>query len=171
MMQDKFGQSVMNSSDLVSCLYLNPDLEVEKFKITDPEHYNTSIEALHLSLPKLDKYHEQDLSIEDFDLLQQNQWLMPEQYKNMDIAAWVLAQCKDDHELQRAGQELLKFQERNLFPLLCYLKYFVDTMRSNKVLWGVGRGSSVASFVLYIIGVHRINSLYYDLDINEFLKD
>jgi DNA polymerase III alpha subunit len=62
------------------------------------------------------------------------------------------------------------FQERGMFPLLCYLKYLVDTMRENNVVWGVGRGSSVASFVLFLLGVHRINSLYYDLSIDEFLK-
>jgi DNA polymerase III alpha subunit len=57
-----------------------------------------------------------------------------------------------------------------MFVLLQYLKYLVDTMRKNNVVWGVGRGSSVASFVLFIIGIHRINSLYYDLSIDEFLK-
>ena len=54
--------------------------------------------------------------------------------------------------------------------MLCYLKYLIDTMRENSIVWGVGRGSSVASFVLYKIGVHRINSLYYDLDFNEFMR-
>jgi DNA polymerase-3 subunit alpha len=96
---------------------------------------------------------------------------MPDEYKNMDIAAWILGQCSGAAELQRCGEELLMYQERNLFPLLCYLKYLVDTMNAHRIVWGVGRGSSVASFVLYKIGVHRINSLYYDLDIREFLKD
>jgi len=95
---------------------------------------------------------------------------MPDQYKNFDIAQWVLDQCNSEAELQRVGQELLLYQERNLFPLLCYLKYLVDTMNQNGIVWGVGRGSSVSSFVLYLIGVHKINSLYYDLDIEEFLK-
>jgi DNA polymerase III alpha subunit len=54
--------------------------------------------------------------------------------------------------------------------LLFYLKYLVDAMRENKIVWGVGRGSSVASYVLYLIGVHRIDSIKYDLDIKEFLK-
>ena len=43
-------------------------------------------------------------------------------------------------------------------------------VRANQVLWGLGRGSSVSSYVLYLLGVHRINSLYYDLPIEEFLK-
>ena len=89
---------------------------------------------------------------------------------SFDIAKFVLDKCKNEEELQRAGEELLLYQERDMFMLLCYLKYFVDTMRKNKIVWGVGRGSSVSSFVLYLIGVHRINSLYYDLSIDEFLK-
>jgi DNA polymerase III alpha subunit len=95
---------------------------------------------------------------------------MPEEYKNFDIAKYVLDLCQNDEELQRVGEELILFQEREMFDLLRYLKYFVDTMRANNIVWGVGRGSSVASFVLFLIGVHRINSLYYDLSIEEFLK-
>jgi DNA polymerase III alpha subunit len=88
----------------------------------------------------------------------------------MDIAEYVLGLCRADHELQRVGQELLLYQERNLFDLLRYLKYLVDTLRQNNIVWGVGRGSSVASYVLFLIGVHKIDSLYYNLDIEEFLK-
>jgi DNA polymerase III alpha subunit len=88
----------------------------------------------------------------------------------MDIAKYVLDKCNTEAELQRAGEELIKFQEREMFILLKYLKYLVDTMRSNNIVWGVGRGSSVASFVLFLLEVHRINSLYYDLSIDEFLK-
>jgi DNA polymerase-3 subunit alpha len=81
-----------------------------------------------------------------------------------------LTLCESDAELQRCGQELMMFQERDLFNLLRYLKYLVDTMTQNRLIWGVGRGSSVASFVLYKLGVHRINSLHYELDPAEFLR-
>jgi len=50
------------------------------------------------------------------------------------------------------------------------MKYVVDTLRSNSIVWGVGRGSSVASYVLFIIGVHKIDSVKYKLAINEFFK-
>jgi DNA polymerase III alpha subunit len=50
------------------------------------------------------------------------------------------------------------------------MKYLVDTLRKNNVVWGVGRGSSVASYILYLIGVHKVDSIKYNLDINEFLK-
>jgi DNA polymerase III alpha subunit len=92
------------------------------------------------------------------------------EYLELDIAQHVLGLCATQEELQRVGQELLLYQERDLFNLLRYLKYFVDTMRKNSVVWGLGRGSSVASYILYLLGVHKINSLYYDLPIEEFLK-
>jgi len=57
-----------------------------------------------------------------------------------------------------------------LFDLLKFLTYLVDVMRENNIIWGVGRGSSVSSFVLYKLGVHRIDSMYYKLEIDEFLR-
>ena len=110
------------------------------------------------------------LSVDEYDMMNQRNWLMPEEYKQIDIAQHVIDCCKTNAEIQRAGQELLMFQERNLFNLLKYLKYLVDTMRANNIIWGVGRGSSVASYVLYLLGVHRIDSMYYDLDPGEFLR-
>ena len=120
--------------------------------------------------PELIQYNKLEMTVEQFDNQMQSNWLMPEQYKTMDIAQYILNQCQGEAELQRAGEELLLFQERDMFVLLRYLKYLVDTMRENNIVWGVGRGSSVASFVLFLLGIHRINSLYYDLSIDEFLK-
>ena len=107
---------------------------------------------------------------EQFDHRCQTQWFMPEAYKNLDIAEHIIGLCQTDAELQRVAQELLLYQERNLFDLLRYLKYLVDLMKENRLIWGVGRGSSVASYVLYLLGVHRINSMYYELDPAEFLR-
>jgi hypothetical protein len=95
---------------------------------------------------------------------------MPEEYNQLDIAEHVLQLCHTEAQLQRCGAALLLYQERGLFDLLRYLKYLVDVMRHNHVIWGVGRGSSVASYVLYLLGVHRIDSMYYELDAQEFLR-
>jgi len=114
--------------------------------------------------------YNQNTSVPEFHLTQQLSWHMPVEYQQLDIAEYVLTLCTTDAELQRCGAELLLYQERNLFNLLRYLKYLVDVMTQNRVIWGVGRGSSVASFVLYKMGVHRIDSMYYNLDIGEFLR-
>ena len=121
-------------------------------------------------VPELVEYAFTDMPVEEFDQFKQNIWYMPEEYKNLDIAEHILSLCDSDAKLQRCGQELLLFQERHLFDLLRYLKYLVDTMRSHRMIWGVGRGSSVARYVLYLLGVHRIDSMFYDLEPTEFLR-
>ena len=159
---------IFDEADLVNLYYTDPEIKLENVLVEKPIKFNSDLELENI--PKLIEYKLSDISKSQFDNQLQNSWFMPKEYLDMDIAKWVLEQCKDDGELQRAGQELLMYQERNMFTLLKYLKYLVDTMRKNNVVWGVGRGSSVASFVLYLIGIHRINSLHYDLPIEEFLK-
>ena len=166
MLADKYGQLIFSEQELCDLYLTNPELKLRSVLVDCDIPNNLGLD----NFPKLQKHTEQNLSIERFDQEKQSNWLMPAEYKDMDIAKWVLEQCKDESELQRAGHELLLFQERDMFPLLQYLKYLVDTMRSNNIVWGVGRGSSVASFVLFLIGIHKINSLYYDLPIEEFLK-
>lgn len=168
---DQYGQCSVTERDLVNLLYSNPKCDLSLYQVEDPDQFNSSVDQLHLDHAKLKHYEPLTITLDEFDRKNQNNWFMPDKYRNFDIAHWVLEQCNSESELQRVGEELLLFQKRNLFDLLNYLKYLVDTMRENNIVWGVGRGSSVASFVLYKIGVHKINSLYYDLDIKEFLKD
>ena len=174
MKYNKFGQAYTDSNELFELLYQRPDLDLSRFQVSDPGQYNQAREKTWSNFPILKMYlpidYKENIPTELFDHSQQSNWYMPEEYKNLDIAQWTLNQCKNDVELQRVGQELLLYQERDLFNLLKYLKYFVDTMRTNNIVWGLGRGSSVASYVLYLIGVHKINSIYYDLDITEFLR-
>ena len=168
MRTDIYGQIILNENDLCE-LYLRDPLRTIKQAYTETKIELSDILVVD-DLPKLIEYIDPKLSVDSFDELNQNLWHMPEEYLSMDIAKWVLDQCKDEIELQRAGEELLLFQDRGMFPLLKYLKYLVDTMRTHNIVWGVGRGSSVASFILFLIGIHRINSLHYDLSIDEFLK-
>jgi DNA polymerase III alpha subunit len=175
MKYDQYGLAYTTEAELCELLYLNPELDISRFFVENPTEFNHAVEALHADYKKLMQYInlgnvDQNLTVENFDAQQQSQWRMPDKYREMDIAKWILEQCHTEAELQRVGEELLLFQERDLFELLKWLKYFVDTMRANNIVWGVGRGSSVASYVLYLIGVHRINSMYYDLNIDEFLK-
>ena len=165
---DKFGQQVYTENDLVDLYLTNTELNLKNALVDKPIHFSDDLDLDNI--PKLIEYADIDMSVEDFDRMCQNNWHFPEEYKNFDIAQFVLDQCQTEEELQRAGKELLLYQERDMFVLLQYLKYLVDTMRKHNIVWGVGRGSSVASFVLFLIGVHKINSLYYDLDIEEFLK-
>lgn len=166
---DKFGQIIYNENDVCNLMLQDPTRSIKNMFVDKEINFTDMFVNLD-DLPKLVKYTNSDSTVNEFDNINQNNWHMPIEYKNFDIAKFVLDQCKNEEELQRAGQELLLFQERGMFVLLQYLKYLVDTMRKYNIVWGVGRGSSVASFVLFLIGVHKINSCYYDLSIDEFLK-
>jgi DNA polymerase III alpha subunit len=87
----------------------------------------------------------------------------------MDIEGFLVDNCpKENYE--RLIQEIQLFQRHNMIPVLKTMKYIVDTLRANNIVWGVGRGSSVASYVLHIIGVHKIDSIKYNIPIEEFFK-
>lgn len=172
MKTDKFGQMIFGEHDLVNLYLQGHDLGVLNNLLVDS---TVDIEtAAHIlnNVPAFVRYDElaQQQSIEEWDHRCQANWFMPDKYKQMDIAEYVLGLCQSDAELQRCGQELMLFQERNLFDLLRYLKYLVDVMTQSGLIWGVGRGSSVASYVLFKLKVHRIDSLHYDLDPSEFLR-
>lgn len=168
MIKDNLGQIILEEDDLIDILMTDPEREIKHALVKDLDL--SKVEELIDNIHKFVEYKPIDVDVATFDSVMQSQWHMPEEYQNLDIAQWILDQCQEDHELQRVGEELLLYQERDLFDLLKYLKYLVDTMRDNNVVWGVGRGSSVASYVLYLIGVHRINSMYYNLDVSEFLR-
>jgi len=170
MKYDEYGQGYTDTKELCDLLYAKPDLNINLFQVEDPFEFNSSVDALHAEINKLGLYTSKRMPVDKYDAELQTQWHMPDEYKELDIAEYILSLCTQDYELQRVAEELLLYQERDLFNLLRYLKYLVDTLRKNKLVWGVGRGSSVASYVLFLLGVHKINSIYYDLNVNEFLK-
>ena len=171
MITNNYGEQIYSDTDIVDLLMAGrKPVELHRMFVDN----TVNIENISKLVDEFPNWipHEltESLSVPDWDAAQQTRWKMPEEYKKLDIAAYVLGLCESEAELQRVGEELLLYQERGLFDLLRYLKYLVDTMRANHVIWGVGRGSSVASYILYKLGVHRIDSLYYKLDIAEFLR-
>jgi DNA polymerase III alpha subunit len=168
MRNDIYGNQILSEDDVCELYMSDANVSIKHAVVENNIIFPEDLEIKNL--PNLIQYIDPQIDISEFDRQNQNVWFMPEEYKDFDIAKFILDQCKDQAELQRAGEELILYQERDMFMLLRYLKYLVDTMRKHKVVWGVGRGSSVASFVLYLLGVHKINSLYYDLPIDEFLK-
>lgn len=99
-----------------------------------------------------------------------NKWFTPEAYIDLDIEKYCLEKCKTQQERDRVIFEMREFKERSLEPVLRHLLYMVEEMRNNNCVWGVGRGSAVASYCLYLLGVHFVDSLKHNLDLSEFLK-
>jgi DNA polymerase III alpha subunit len=96
-------------------------------------------------------------------------WFVPDDYCP-NLVEFLYSQCSTLEQTQRVSQELELFIKNDMYDLLHVMKYVVDTLRENNVVWGVGRGSSVASYVLHLIGVHKIDSVKYNIPIEEFFK-
>lgn len=96
-------------------------------------------------------------------------WFIPEDYYP-NLTEMLYGMCETQEQTDRVSQELELFIKNGMYDLLHVMKYIVDTLRQNNIVWGVGRGSSVASYVLYLIGVHKIDSIKYNLPITEFFK-
>lgn len=174
MKTDDLGIPRFTSRDLINMIYSG---NVDKCHVVlcdpsdDVDRFNTVMEEQ--GLPKLQKYIPVDVEQKQFDAVCQSEWLMPEEYKvsNPILKHNLLEMCKTPEEEERVLEEYTEFKQRGMLDLIKYMIYLVDFMRKNNIVWGVGRGSSVASYILYLIGVHRIDSIKYNLDWREFLRD
>ena len=183
MKTDSLGIPRFSNRDLIDMIYSGHADKVHAVLCTPTDEidkFNTAMEEQ--GFDKLQKYIPLDVDQKTFDGVCQSEWFMPDEYKALAIEEWLFAKVMEEKqhagvdfvynspEWMRVEQELEAFKERGMYDLLRYMIYLVDFMRENDIVWGVGRGSSVASYVLYLIGVHRINSIQFDLDWREFLR-
>ncbi|MDC1040379.1 hypothetical protein OAQ62_01140 [bacterium] len=168
-MLDKHNRYLSDENTGVEMLYRNIDINTTEFQNTDDvAMYNENAE--HFDIKKL-----QILGEDDLDRI--NTYIIPQHYKELDVEEYIRrlvpngVDGTDNAEAsQRVEMELAMYKERGLYPILQVLIYVVDTLRKHNLVWGVGRGSSVASYLLHLIGVHKVDSVKYNLDIKEFLK-
>lgn len=166
-MLDKFNRFISTEETGIDMLYLGKTIDDLEFDNTeDIQLYNKFCNEFDINLLKI-------TTDSDYDRI--NTYIIPEHYRNLDVRDYVnkLVQTSGDSDVSvkaRVDMELTEFEARKLFPVLRIMIYIIETMRKNNLVWGVGRGSSVASYVLYLIGVHKVDSLKYNLDIKEFLK-
>lgn len=107
-------------------------------------------------------------------------WTIPEKYLNLDIKQEVVNRFTDylshsnfsEEEISKRNirliHELKLFEDNDLFPILKVLLYVIDCFKRENIVWGIGRGSSVSSYILYIIGVHDVDSVLFDLPLSDF---
>jgi len=171
MKTDDLGIPRFSNRDLIDMIYSGhaDKVHVVLCNATDEiDKFNAAMEEQ--GFDKLQKYIPLDVDQKTFDGVCQSEWFMPDEYKNMDIYSYVEQLCSTEEEVKRIDEEFVAYDNKGLLDLLRYMVYLVDFMRKNNIVWGVGRGSSVASYVLYKIGVHRIDSIQYGLDWREFLR-
>ena len=163
------GDCIYTENDAMELLYSNPNLDISKLFFENPKQYNISIMDTGLPFKKLQSVPSRP-SPKVFDADMINNWYMPIKYSKIDVKDYLLKKCQTQEERNRVEQEYKLFEKKKFIRVLQFLIYFVDTLRTNNIVWGVGRGSSVASFCLFLIGIHKINPLQYNLNIAEFLR-
>jgi len=169
-MLDKFNRYNATEDTGIELLYQNKDLREYEFSETnDVTLYNQQCEMLDIDSINI-------LNGTDFD--RTSIFNIPQHYKDLDVEEYVkrlVPNAEDQTDkmvyLNRVEMELGLYKAKNLYPMLQLMIYIVDTMRKHNLVWGVGRGSSVSSYVLFLIGIHKIDSIKYNLDIREFLKE
>lgn len=113
----------------------------------------------------------------DVNGIRPEEWNIPENYKTMDLDSYFADKLNDwegqqrDLRAARVERELAAFREEDMEIVLRLMIHIVDTLESNNAVWGIGRGSSVSCFLLFLIGVHDIDSVQYQLNFSDFMKN
>jgi len=159
-MLDPQGNMYVEEDDIIELMLLNKQVKILPRNIQSFKLFESTCKTYGIKNP--------------FELDNVNDgitWNMPKEYQELDIKLHIANNYTlSSQQWERVNIELNEFKQRNLIDLLRFLVYFINTLRSNNVVYGVGRGSSIASYVLYLLKVHRIDSFKYNLDIKEFLK-
>ena len=164
MKTDSLGIPRFTSKDLIDMIYTGHSSKCHVVLCDESDDVDKFNEAMEeQGLPKLQKYIPLDVDQKTFDNVCQSEWFMSDKYKDLNIQQHVLGKLITDGykaqgpEYTRAFEELEQSQTAWNDKFITLYDLSVDFMRENNIVWGVGRGSSVASYVLYLIGVHRID--------------
>lgn len=109
-------------------------------------------------------------------------WQLPEDLLNLDLHAYIFKAFENknlshytsaqvDAAMNRVILELNEFERRGLTDVLRTIIYVIQVFKDNNQIWGVGRGSSCASYILFLIGLHEVDPIQWGIDLEEFLHD
>lgn len=103
------------------------------------------------------------------------EWTIPKKYLELDLyeicaAALMARGLVNEEYVGRLTWELDQMEQREMFPFVRCLLYVTDQFHKEGVVWGVGRGSSCASLVMFLLRINRIDPVKYDIPAEEFFK-
>lgn len=101
-----------------------------------------------------------------------NTWFYPEEYDKINLEEYFnnLVQTYPQPYKDRVVEELKLYKEKGMEKFLRFCLYFSKIIQEKDLCVGIGRGSSCASLLLYLLQIHLVNPMEYGLDIKEFLK-
>lgn len=169
-------------------LWFDGDSSMPSDVIADMLLAGKSIKGLHpleldRSVKLFNLHNDIQLTLKDEIEELDTSYTIPEDYLNIDLRKHILLLLKDrirednitndDDIEERIGRvlvELEMFKQYKIENLIKTVIYIVDSFKNNDIVWGTGRGSSCACYSLYLIGLHDVDSVKYELDLNEFFR-
>ena len=170
---NEYGQVTFSTDEVLERLYADSILTGH---MEDPDEIlKHNLFAEQFDIQKLKTQHAIAQPAIDYHKTMSNHWHMPDEYKKINVEKYCIAKLEkhglvQEDYLETLDNELIEYTQRNMLTLLRFLIYLMDTCDTNNIVSGVGRGSSVSSLVLYLIGVHYIDPVKYNLNYKEFLR-
>lgn len=78
---------------------------------------------------------------------------------------------QEEAALDRLDAELKEIEKRGMHQFIVTIIYVIDTFRRSGLVWGVGRGSSCACYILFVLGLHVVDCIKYSVPMEEFFHD
>lgn len=138
--------------------------------------FTPEIEAFNREVTEEELLKESSLEPINIDLA----WILPQKYLSIDLWDYIItvfdSRLPDfkytELELQEATRrieaELLEVHARGMSEFMKTIIYVLDVFRAKNVIWGVGRGSSCASYLLFILGLHVVDCVKLQVPMEEF---
>jgi DNA polymerase III alpha subunit len=137
---------------------------------------SSEVEAFNLQVADSEKINESKLEPLKFNL----EWRLPEYYKVLPLNEYVIdifssrinhldySNQMKELAFSRIADELEEIQIRGMTEFFKSIIYVLDSFKEKNIVWGVGRGSSCASYILFILGLHVVDCVKYDVPMDEF---
>lgn len=166
MIHNDYGHQVYEEEDLISVILCGQSIDG-----LDSINCDKFIESSHefSQDPGIKKYIEPAMSIQEYHSIRTANWNIPDNYKTLDIISRIQPKILNDAQAERVAYEYAIMEQINCLPFIRAVVYIIDSLREKNIVWGVGRGSSVASYILFLLGVHSVDSLKYNLPFEEFI--
>jgi DNA polymerase III alpha subunit len=170
-------------TELENCrLYHDGDVEYPADRVVDiilnagtAMFDNTYVDRITEEIAQYNKYSIKKIEVKTHLKQIVPAWSIPEQYQSINAEEYIKSipiphDSFYQQRISRRDVELELFRKNNLMDILTLVIYIVNIFRSKNVVWGTGRGSSCSSYIFYLLGLHCVDVIYYDIPITDFFK-
>lgn len=163
---DQDGNVLCNLNAVVYAMNCGADItyiQLQDMDSTERDRFNMSCQRFGIDAHMVERTVNHDHNHE--------LWRYDDVYDKINLLDYFLERCPPEPaRIERVKYEVQLYEEFHMTKLLRCMIWLVDYMQENSIFWGLGRGSSVSSYLLYLIELHMVDSVLYELDVKEFLK-